>query len=708
MNFTFQDLLGSAAAFITYPLVMLFPGYVIGWMLDLFDFRKRQLLTRHVIAIVVSVALTPILVYLFSLLTSFVVTKSILVIFALAYAVHLVSERSSVARDKLTEYQRLALIVAVGWVFFSIVSLVDLQSNDRLYNNIVSLDFATRVTMVNAITRTGVPPVNPSYFPGHPEYTTSVYYFWYVLCSIVDQFGGNWIDSRAALIAGDAWCGLALMATIALYLRLRSHEGGIRAWKSALVGASFLAISGLDVIPALTSMIVSRYSNGFVQPAGDLEHWNEQITAWVGSLFWVPHHVAAMIACLVGLLLFQYVNSGTYYRPGSTVLMVGLSFASAIGLSTWVAIIFAVFWGVWILILIIQKRERRSVSLMIMAGICALILASPFLDGVIRGGTGASGLPFAIEVRRFRPVFPYINDQLSSGIQNIIYFVLLPVNYLMELGFFLVAGLLWLQRFRSNQVPNNSFLISEITLLCVVVFVCSFVRSAILTSNELGWRGWLFGQFILLVWAVDIHSSYPFLRWYQQFKSPHFRLPDIGTKRLMLFLLVIGFSTTVIDVALLRFWPLLVDKGIAGFPNGLSPDMKLGQRTLGARLAYDFIRDELPLTVVVQYNPLNGIDRPSGLYGTRQIAISANARYNVPSSVLTANIERISKIFILEQADSWEEIDLLCRENYIDVLVVNDLDPLWRSLRSLRSERPTLYENGYYAVFACGNFAETR
>ncbi|MBK8824420.1 MAG: hypothetical protein IPN58_17955 [Anaerolineales bacterium] len=222
------------------------------------------------------------------------------------------------------------------------------------------MDFATRVTVINAITRTGVPPVNPSFFPGHVEYITSLYYFWYIICSIVDQFGGNFVDSRMALIAGDAWCGLALMALIALYIRLRNRISGDEVWKTAIIGIGLLTISGLDVIPALINMIVTRLSYGFMWPAGDIEHWNEQITAWVGSLFWVPHHVAAMIVCLAGLIIFQYGSRELGYKKFLVALITGMAFASAVGLSTWVAVTFSLFWSVWILILFLQRKTMAQ------------------------------------------------------------------------------------------------------------------------------------------------------------------------------------------------------------------------------------------------------------------------------------------------------------------------------------------------------------
>jgi hypothetical protein len=692
-----------------FPSLLVFPGFVISWALNLFDFKRRHKLTEYIIAMVVSMAIVPILVYLLYLLTSFSVIEFTLAVFFITYLSINIYEFKKGCRERkiflatLSHYQRMAILIGVIWVIFSILSLVDIQWGTHLYNNVVSMDFATRVTVINAITRTGVPPVNPSFFSGQVEYITSLYYFWYIICSIVDQFGGNLVDSRMALIAGDAWCGLVLMALIALYIRLRNGISGDKAWITAIKGISLLTISGLDIIPASINMIVTRLSYGFMWPAGDIEHWNEQITAWVGSLFWVPHHIAAMIACLAGLIIFQYGYRESASKKFPIAIITGMALASAVGLSTWVAITFSLFWGVWALFLFIQKKEYSTGALMIFVGLIALIFASPFLLGVIKGGTGGSGLPFVVEVRRFGPVVPYI-DWLSTVSENVVYFLLLPVNYMMELGFFFIVGLLWHQQYRNKEILVNTLLIPEMILLCIVAFVCSFVRSAIVSTNDLGWRGWLFGQFILLIWVIDIQVVYPFLTGYH-LNNINFDSQKARIKKIVVMLMLIGLSTSIIDVALLRFWPILVDLGISGFPNGLSPDTQLGQRNYSARLAHEFIRDNLPDDIVIQQNPLTGIDRASGLYGTRQIAVSANAPYNVPLPLLEEKIDQISNIFIFQKVKTWESIDLLCQEYYIDVLVVNDLDPLWNSpLLQNDNQRVALYGNHYYAVFSCGSF----
>ena len=63
-------------------------------------------------------------------------------------------------------------------------------------------------------------------------------------------------------------------------------------------------------------------------------------------------------------------------------------------------------------------------------------------------------------------------------------------------------------------------------------------------------------------------------------------------------------------------------------------------------------------------------------------------------------------IFTNENVTNWQLTDKLCRQYLIDVLIIKDTDPIWSSLATLKTQRPALYENAYYALFACGDYAQ--
>ncbi|MCJ7434723.1 MAG: hypothetical protein MUO77_14650, partial [Anaerolineales bacterium] len=180
MNFTLQDILGASLAFCLFPLVIVFPGYVTGWVLDIFDFRLRQPIVRLGIGLVLSFAVSPIVLDLTSSLLSFNFALLILGGFAAAFAVIILKEKPSFTPETNRRAQIIVWICIV-WAAFAILSLIDIQWKDQLYFSVISADQTTRVAIIDAMTRTGVPPINPSYYPGRPVQITFLYYFWYIL-----------------------------------------------------------------------------------------------------------------------------------------------------------------------------------------------------------------------------------------------------------------------------------------------------------------------------------------------------------------------------------------------------------------------------------------------------------------------------------------------------------------------------------------------
>jgi len=694
-NYTFQDILGSLLAFSLFSVIFMAPGYVIGWFLDLFDFSSRTTAGRLVIAIVLSVTLCPIILFLTYHFLAASATIFLLLLNGIIFSIILLASKKILVSRGLNRYSRITLLITLIWVIFSIFFLVDIQWGDRLYYNIVSYDLTTRVAIINAITRSGVPPINPSYYPGHPVRLTYLYYFWYIPCSLIARMGSPLVSGYTAMIAGITWCGLALMAVTALYIRLRNSDGMTKVWKSAFLGIGLFTVSGLDVIPALALMITSRFTTGGAYLDGDMEHWNEQITAWIGSVSWAPHHVAAMIACLAGVLLIQSIRDQGLSKQLKASLIAGLAFASAIGLSIYVTLVFILFWGIWMLTKFFFQKERRLSLLMALAGIIGAAAASPFLFGLIGGQnpTSSTGVPLTFSVRTFIPVLFFIPASPSLFLK-IIFLFALPVNYFMELGFFFVMGILWIQRYRKALFKQNPFYLPEIILLSTTVFIGSFVQSIAIPSNDLGWRAWLPGQFILLIWSVDVINSLLPNGW----MSTDRNTKSFNIFRLLRILIMIGLLTTAIDIGLLRIWPILVDANIAGFPSSLSPDTQLGKRTLAARLAYDTINRITPVNTIVQYDPGQRTNRPAGLYNDRQMAISDLTTYGVSLQEFKRQATSISDIF---KEGKWNAIDAECNKYYINLLVINDLDPLWKNLPVLVQQRKPIYQNQYYATFYC-------
>lgn len=678
LNYTLQDLIGYTLAFFLFPLVIVLPGYVFSSALDLFDFKRRQPIVKLGIGLLVSFAASPILFNLTSSLGSMTFSLFVIGGFVLAFLFFLAKENFSLQMDPIAKP---FVWICIGWVVFVAYSLVDIHWGDQLYFSVVSFDQASRVSVIDAMTRTGVPPINPSYFPGTPTLLTFLYYFWYILASLVDILGGSIVDARAALNASSAWSGLGLIAAIAFYLRVRNVNLGRAVWRSARIGASLLAVSGLDILPTMIIML------GVRRIYGTVEGWNlqMQIPTWNSSILWAPHHIAAMVACFTAILLVLSAREKPLRRKMILMTIAGMAFASSFGLSIWVTFLFGVFWAVWVFALFIQKTDRSLIVPMIFCGVVAVLLAGSFILGLLQpqGEGGATQPTVIFDVRTLYLLEGFVVDWPPLA-RSLLMLALLPLNYFLELGFFIVAGYFWVKSKNKTEIISNPFYLVEILLMSVVLLIGSTLRSTI-ANNDLGWRVWLPGQFILLIWGVDV-----ILTLFSTKTASDSPKPDsVKRKNLALTLLLLGVLTSSVDALFLRVtWPLRVG-------------VEEGRRGYSARLAYDFIRDHIPADAITQNNPLNFVDRPSGLYGTHQMVIADRTIYGVPVTIYDQFVEKIKFLFT-EDLTHWDIIDTACQKYSIDLLIFSDLDPAWQSLTALKLQRPPVYKNDYYALFTCG------
>lgn len=705
INFTMQDVLGTFVGFILYSFIMIAPGYVLGWVLNVFSFRERLPPVQYLIGIVLSNVFSPILFFLtyfyFGSTVSIIVMFVIVISWVCIVFLHYVRKESpSFLSTDVARYQNIALSVGIGWVVISIFLLIDIQIGQRLYFNTASYDYTTRIAVIDAITRTGVPPVNPGYFPGHPVLLTMLYYFWYVLGSLVDQLGGYWVNPQQAMIASVAWNGITLMATLVLYLRLRKSNFNKRFWRASILIPQLLLLSGLDAIPVLMISIAGRIALGFVPLAGFVEDWNMAVMSWLNAVTWVPHHVAGALACITALMTFLYAVETNRKHLPLAALISGTAFASAVGLSMWTMFVFAFFWIIWMALFFLKKDFRVAIW-MGLAAVLGVILVLPFLVGVFQSGNvsgDGSSLPINFFVRPF--VLSKFFSFFPNWVVDSLNLLFLPINYLFELGFYFAIALLWIKEHKS-KLKVNPYFMAEGLLLVLVTILLSFMRSTIIVINDLGIRGWLFGQFILVIWAVDVlwkHMGNKNLLSISVLK----RVSSSAIQGMMLTLMfVVGLLTTGLEIVSLRGWPILIDLNVAGFPSILSSDTQLGNRTFSARQAYQVVSENISEDVVVQYNPNEYLDRPSGLYGNHQMAIADRTSYGVPVVVFKSMVEDIGTIFETEHS-TWNEIDSTCNRYSIGAIILNDTDPLWSNLEGLESIRSPLYKNPYYAVFSCG------
>lgn len=701
MNFFLQDMVGITFAFLSFSLIFIFPGYVIGWGFNLFKQRVQPLMMQITTGIFISASVIPAFLFLVYRITSAKVGIGVLFAFAIAATYIYFTQKRDGDKNAVSAtekgYQKSVLGLILLWVLFSVFVSVDFQVGKRLYFSNNSYDMLTRVAVVDAMTRTGVPPVNPSYYPGEEVRLNFLYYYWYILASAVDMIGGPLVSAFHAMIASISWCGIALFAAVSTYMQVRTPSEN--NWKKTFVGIQLFAVSGLDSIIIILAVV----REGYLPANGGIEGWNMPIMSWLNAVTWVPHHVVAAIACIFALLLLFHEKNERFVDKILVSSLVGLAFASAFGLSVWVMFVFAFFWAVWAVMSLVQKNYA-SFWVMVLSGIFALIFVLPFLAKLVSETDNPSSpnnaSPVAFYIRPFMAsvVFPEGTSPIVLRTAN---FFMLPLNYLFELGFFFIMAAVWIQEFYSRNKNLSPIYKAELVLAAMTVLVLSFLYSTLISINDLGIRGWLPLQILLIVWSVDVITF--FINDKKWITPKIFRSLE-NPKSLGLVLgvmLIVGLFTTSLEAVSLRTWAMLIDLNVTDLPNSISIDNHLGERTYYARLAYAYISENTPLDTIVQSNPLVQLDRPSGLYGTRQMVISDRTIYGVPITVYAKLSQDVGSIF-RRKVSTWDDIDAKCGQYKIDLLVFKDTDRVWEGLPNLKIVRPPIYENPYYALYSCG------
>jgi len=693
-NFTFADLIATSLAFVLFALFTVIPGFVFSWVFDLLDFRRRSVIARLVIALPVSIGVFPVLIYLAWRRSSILIWF----IFAACWLCFPLVMLHRWQRPALSRRGLVLCAASAGWVVLGMFCLVDLQVGERLYFPTVSYDYMLRAAITSSITRTGVPPDNPYFFPGHGV-PLRYHYFWFLPCALVDGVGGSAISARQAMDAGTLWCGLGLMTMVPLYLRFFQPKGAANLERRTLAGIALLAVTGLDIIPIAVLGVLTR------GVSESIEWWNGPVMAWTHAVLWVPHHVAALIACATGFLVVYEASrraNSTASARALAAVAAGLMFASAVGLSVYVTFVFAAALAL-LAVLLAARGARSEATWLALAGAIAGVVSLPYLmnlsggpgtavaAGGGGGGTNAGPLfelavrPFTIPDRIVQAMWP--NMPWLVPVANL---VLLPLNYFLELGLFLVAGLAVARRLRRAERLHAAELCG-VTIGLTSLLICTFVRSSVISNNDLGWRGLLAAQFILLIWAAEL--------WDEGFFTAHARPALIAT------LLLCGTVGTVYEVAMVRFYTMISDRFDGPRDLWFPSDHHIGERTYAMRGLYAGLGQTLGPTAVLQHNPNQPLgDVFHGLYADRQNEVETpgcGVIFGGDAVECGRIMPRIAELFDRTRPVDWIGVESACRDLSIDALIVKNTDDIWFDRDSWVWQQQPVLENRYARAFVC-------
>jgi hypothetical protein len=700
-SFTASDLAGTLFAAGLFSLFLFVPGYCIGWASNALNFRHAGFSERVLSAVCLSISVMPIVVNLLARVLSLPVCAVLCLAFLVVFLVLIVMEwKYRPPVFPLPKHTVTALWMVSAGSCVLLLSLVDLQMGLRLYPTVALGDHGVRTAFISSAVRSGAPPGNPFFYPG--KYVPSrYYYYWNVLCGLPVALG--WVSPRSSLHASSIWSFLALASTIPLFLKHFLKQTKALSRKS-LIGIGLLAVTGLDLVPNL--LVYLRHRVFFL----DMEWWDKtQVASWLDALVWVPHHVAGLVACLVGFLLLwdafaSSALSGRAIRGG----LAALAFASAAGLSVYVALAFAGFLAVWTLRYLVKRRGSEFLlcaAVGLLSGLLSLFylrdLRTPAGNASDRG-TGQKGSSLAFQIRTEGIVVNRLGDHAWT-----IPFQLIEAGglYVLEFGFYGLAAWFvlcaqWRKRGQLSEAQRASWY-----LVLTVGLLATFVRSSVIQNNDFGLRSIMPVQFVLLLWGALVIDEL----WLER-PAERTWADGVwrGARTLLLAALALGLMGTIYQAALLRFDYPLADHGVLGFDASWVPQPPdMGSTIYGIRSAFAALDKKLPPDSIVEYNPFAD-DYPSVLlYNRYQMADGAGeCAVAFGGSIEQCRIleERLRRIFPTDGtlAASGAEVDSLCDQLKIDVLIAHRSDPPWRQPGSWVWQRAPIVSNDAVRAFRCG------
>ena len=703
-NFTVVDTLGTLKACVALLPFMFAPGYVAGWALDLFEFRRRRQILRLILAVPLSISICPMLSYLLARFLEPVLWAFYIVVFAACVLLLAKEARRAklrpVSKCIFSKYIWVALSLMALWGVAALGSMVDLQIGDKLYPPIVAYDHSVRTALTVAIAR-HVPPNNP--FFANAAAPLRYHYLWLLFCSLPMKLFH--LSPRYVVYSGVVWCGLGLMCVIALGLKfLVWVQTDIE--RKTLLGVGLLCVTGLDILPTLYLRAAGHFW------LSDMEWWNEpQITSWAGSLLWVPHHVGALIAGFVAFLLLRHQADADRSWATAPVIVAGMAFASAAGMSVYVTFTFVVAVALWLLALIARK-DWLEVTMFVGAGAVALLWALSYLSGL--GGPGSSGLggpggagaafvefalrPFPLGVLLAQQIGINLRAQFALTVANAVF---LPINYALELGFFLAVGVLRLRQLVRGNVDASANELAAWTLIMTSFLVGTFLRSSTLSSNDLGWRCFLSAQLILLLWGTTMVHDW----WFHRSSIAPQPAPRPWARGALATLLILGILGTAYQVFMLRMFPVLLDRGAIAGLSWVAPNRQFGKRAYALRSAYEVLDAQLPSSAVLQSNPAKEDLILHMLYSGHDAAAGngeCGTTFGGDPGLCALRLQKLAGLFELPDGGN---LDATCREYGIDAVVVEDSDRVWQEPSSWIWSRQPVVANDYVRAFRCGTTA---
>ena len=750
MSFGLHELLGSCLALLTLPVFFLAPGYLLASATGLMGFHRQSWIERSLWACALSLPIS----LLFTVhpgiaLSPQLTTAGFLLLFAAAAALALRDLRRDEAPTCWDRHATLVFAAALALIPYVILSTVPVEIHARLYESAVWQDWNVRIQLINASIRGGNHPGNPMFAPAGQPAPLHYYYFWYVLCARMHDLVH--VSARSLLTASCVGAALSLLAFLLLAIKYLSPSP-MPVRRQALAALLSACILGLDILPFTAAALHHRTYT-------DLQFWlDDRSPGFLHMILWSPHHVAGLVCCGLGTLLFVTALDASPRHRVLHAVLAGVCFAASAGTSTFITLLFACACAA----LFLDAALRRQWILprtMLLATMVAAVLIVPFLRSVLLNpgpkdrSTAQAALPAnsisnvpkaplltvdpryrgqALRLLRLtvsavdRQPIPVAGpgSHRSTWTTRLFRPPFMAALFVCEFGFFLfvLAFQVRMDFFTPGPLSRRS---RTLWLAAAGIALPGFLLSSSghQGNNDFGRHAGFCLRLFLTLWSAPLIAD--FLTRLRDARQTHTRLPLTPAARCAVVLALLGLVGQVTQIVLVRIRFALTNAGLLPYvmveERVAHPAFRFGQ----IQAALSAATLATPAEGILQGNPHSRLRNVFLLYTGRQMAASDDG-CNIPfggdpntclplSQALIQLYGGMGPHYHGEPLVFYNRIPFnpafvtpanfarVCSTYKLTTLVVTFVDPVWWNKQSWAWQLHPIFANSTARVFPCSS-----
>jgi hypothetical protein len=350
----------------------------------------------------------------------------------------------------------------------------------------------SKIAIIDAMTRQGLPPVDPAFGPTGAAGALVYYYLWHFSAAelALPLRASGW-EADIGLTWFTAFASLCVMMAAAVWLSMRTSAA---LWVVAFAAAASLREA-------------SRLSFGTYNLEPFLQHPNG-FAGWLYQSAWAPQHLMSASCTVTAMLLIvHYAARQSLTRLVTLVLVVVAGFESSVFVG---GVIFAIaaLASVPLLLADVAAKQRRAVAAgLLAAAVLTVCLAAPFIRDELAAVSAREGAHPIIfhHLDVLGEKFPPSLRRFLDG--PAYWLILLPIEFPAT---FVAGTVSFVAMLRNGDAgPEHTAAKLLFTLAAAGLSVSWLLASTLGDNNDLGLRAILPAAMVLIVGTAIAMTAIP-------------------------------------------------------------------------------------------------------------------------------------------------------------------------------------------------------